>query len=47
VRRLPVTSRDGELIGIVTLDDLMLLLGREMEMVSAALAQGMPTRPAS
>jgi CBS domain-containing protein len=41
VRRLPVTNKSGELIGIVTVDDLMLLLGREMELVSAALAQGM------
>jgi len=41
VRRLPVTSKSGRLIGIVTLDDLMLLLGREMELVGTALAHGM------
>lgn len=40
VRRLPVVSKAGKLIGIVTLDDLMMLLGREMELVSAVLAQG-------
>jgi CBS domain-containing protein len=40
VRRLPVMSKTGKLIGIVTLDDLMMLLGREMELVSAVLAQG-------
>ena len=40
VRRLPVTSKTGKLVGILTLDDLLMLLGREMEMVSAAVAQG-------
>jgi CBS domain-containing protein len=41
VRRLPVMSKSGKLIGIVTLDDLMLLLGREMELVATAVAHGM------
>lgn len=40
VRRLPVTSKTGKLVGILTLDDLLMLLGREMEMVSAVVAQG-------
>jgi CBS domain-containing protein len=40
VRRLPVTTKTGKLVGILTLDDLLMLLGREMEMVSAAVAQG-------
>jgi len=41
VRRLPVTSKGGRLIGIVTLDDLMMLLGREMELLGTAVAHGM------
>jgi CBS domain-containing protein len=30
VRRLPIVDKDGHLVGIVSLDDLMGLLGREM-----------------
>lgn len=30
IRRLPVVDDDGELVGIVTLDDLLLLLSREL-----------------
>jgi CBS domain-containing protein len=34
VRRLPVVDADGGLIGIVTLDDLLLLLARELGAMS-------------
>ena len=30
VRRLPVVDDDGELVGIITLDDLLLLLSKEL-----------------
>jgi CBS domain-containing protein len=30
VRRLPIVDSDGQLVGIVTMDDLLALLGREM-----------------
>ncbi len=30
IRRLPVVDDDGELVGIITLDDLLLLLSREL-----------------
>lgn len=33
VRRLPVISTEGSLLGIVTLDDLLLLLGREFDAI--------------
>jgi len=31
IRRLPVVDDDGELVGIVTLDDLIVLLGKELQ----------------
>jgi len=31
IRRLPVVDEDGELVGIVTLDDIIVLLGKELQ----------------
>ena len=30
IRRLPVVGDEGSLLGIITLDDLLLLLGKEL-----------------
>ena len=37
VRRLPVVARDGSLLGIVTLDDLLLVISTELANLSEAL----------
>ena len=38
VRRLPVVGKDGKLVGIISLDDLLMLLGTEMHHIASALA---------
>ena len=38
IRRLPVVNRAGKLIGIVSLDDLLMLLGSELDHIASALA---------
>jgi CBS domain-containing protein len=38
VRRLPVVSRSGKLVGVISLDDLLMLLGSEMGHIASALA---------
>ena len=37
IRRLPVLDEAGELVGIVSLDDLLVDLGREMSDIAAAI----------
>ena len=41
VRRLPVVSNGGKLVGIIALDDLMMLLGSEMGNIATALSRGL------
>lgn len=37
VRRLPILDPEGRLLGVVALDDILLLLGRELADVAAAI----------
>ncbi len=41
IRRLPVTDRTGRVMGIVAMDDLLMLFGREMGHVASALSRGL------
>jgi CBS domain-containing protein len=41
VRRLPVVTKSGVLVGIIAVDDLIMLLGNEMGHVAAALSAGL------
>ena len=41
VRRLPVVSNGGKLVGIIALDDLLMLLGSEMGNIATALSRGL------
>lgn len=38
VRRLPVVNKAGELVGIISLDDLLMLLGSEMGQIATGLS---------
>jgi CBS domain-containing protein len=41
VRRLPVVTKAGTLVGIIAVDDLIMLLGNEMGHMAAALSAGL------
>jgi len=41
VRRLPVVTKDGLLVGVIAMDDVMMLLGNEMGHMAGALAAGL------
>ena len=41
VRRLPVVNNGGKLVGIIALDDLLMLLGSEMGHIATALSRGL------
>jgi CBS domain-containing protein len=38
VRRLPVVSKTGKLVGVISLDDLLMLLGSELGHIASTLA---------
>jgi CBS domain-containing protein len=41
VRRLPVVSAAGTLVGLISLDDLLMLLGTELQHVASTLSSGL------
>jgi CBS domain-containing protein len=41
VRRLPVVTKSGVLVGVITVDDLIMLLGNEMGHLAGALSAGL------
>jgi CBS domain-containing protein len=42
IRRLPIVEADGRLVGIITLDDVIGILGKEMSNVSEAIEKNRP-----
>ncbi len=41
LRRLPVVNKAGAMVGIIALDDVMMLLGNEMAHMASGLARGL------
>ena len=41
VRRLPVVDSGGQLVGVIAIDDILMLLGNEMGYVAGALSAGL------
>jgi CBS domain-containing protein len=41
VRRLPVVTKSGVLVGVIAVDDLIMLLGNELGHVAGALSAGL------
>lgn len=41
VRRLPAVNKAGKMVGIIALDDLIMLLGDEMDHMPSGMARGL------
>jgi CBS domain-containing protein len=41
VRRLPVVGKTGKMVGIISMDDLVMLLGTEMGQMASGMARGL------
>lgn len=46
VRRLPVVDKGGVLVGVITIDDLLMLLGNEIGYVAGGLSAGLRRKTA-
>lgn len=42
IRRIPVVDDDGELVGIITLDDMLVFLGSNLQTVSDTITEQFP-----
>ncbi|MDN7024634.1 CBS domain-containing protein [Methanoculleus sp. FWC-SCC1] len=45
IRRMPITGRDGRLVGIITLDDIIRLIGEEMSKIAGNIEKQSPPIP--
>jgi signal-transduction protein with cAMP-binding, CBS, and nucleotidyltransferase domain len=43
VRRLPIVDCDGKLAGIITLDDIIRLIGQEMQYIGDVIREASPS----
>ena len=46
VRRIPIVDNEGKVLGLVTLDDLLILLGQEMSELSQGISGALFRKPA-
>jgi signal-transduction protein with cAMP-binding, CBS, and nucleotidyltransferase domain len=43
IRRLPIVDDDGRLVGIITMDDIIRLIGAEMQCIGDVIREATPT----
>jgi CBS domain-containing protein len=42
IRRLPIVDCDGKLVGIITMDDIIRLIGAEMQCIGDVIREATP-----